>query len=69
MYTKTILPTPTHKDPDAEVEPVLIPDKDLLDPESTPTFDEEGSTDAQGTAGFYRRESHAVYFPLRYYVS
>ena len=38
------------KNPDAEVEPVLIPEKELLDPESTPTFEEEGSTDAQGTS-------------------
>ncbi len=39
--------TELNKDPDAEVEPVLIPEKDLLDPESTPTFDDEGS---EGTA-------------------
>ncbi|CAM9599254.1 unnamed protein product, partial [Scytosiphon promiscuus] len=34
-------------DPDAEVEVVLISEKELLDPESTPTFDDEDSTDGE----------------------
>ena len=35
------------QDPDAEVIPVLIPEKDLLDPESMPTFDGDDD-DAEG---------------------
>lgn len=36
------------QDPDAEVEAVLIPEKDLLDPDWTPKFDDESSTDDEG---------------------
>lgn len=36
------------QDPDAEVELVLIPEKDFLDPESTPTFEDGVNADEEG---------------------
>ena len=36
------------QDLDAEVVPVLIPEKDLLDPESMPAFDDDDVADGQG---------------------
>ncbi|CAB1111934.1 unnamed protein product [Ectocarpus sp. CCAP 1310/34] len=58
-------------DPDAEVELVLIPEKDFLDPESTPTFEDgvnadegekdhgDGDVDAQGARKKHREEDGA----------
>ncbi|CBN75312.1 conserved unknown protein [Ectocarpus siliculosus] len=58
-------------DPDAEVELVLIPEKDFLDPESTPTFEDgvnaheegndngDGDVDAKGARKKHREEDGA----------
>lgn len=40
------------QDPDAKVEAVLIPEKDLLDPEWTPKFDDDSSTEDEGAVGW-----------------